>query len=435
MTAPTPEQQPPDGFVWWLRRFVAIEQGETRLFLSSAALFFTILCTIKLLRGMRETISTVAGLEGLPNLWAATFGFATLANVGYWWLVNRMPRRRFVLLSLHLCAVCLGLFWWLLRTIDDPTTLEWIGYAFYAWYSAFNMCVISLFWVCMVDDCREAQAKRLFGPVGAAGTIGGVVGSSAAALLVSHVGFDGLFAIAAVLVEFAVACYLWRDRNPDRPEETSGRAIAAGGVWEGIRLVVRDPRLRWFAVFIVFMTAAQSGFYFWQAEFVRDAIPLQANRAVYYSTKDAATDTLTALVQIFVTSRLLHSFGVTCGLAALPVIALAGIGMVQAVSALLLVAVTHTVWDAGRHSLVKPAREVFFTPLGLETKYKSKTFLDSMLYRGSDVAWGYLFGALKFGTLLLATIPFLLGWSAVGAAIGRRHAREAGAGSGNGQGP
>ncbi|MCA8943853.1 MAG: hypothetical protein KDB80_14920 [Planctomycetes bacterium] len=409
-----------------------VRRGELFPLLTSALLFFSILCSIKIVKAMRETVSTIAGLERIPDLWTYTFVFTVVANLLYWSLVNRVPRRRFVPWSLHFCATCLLIFWALLHGTSG-TLQEWVGYGFYTWYSAFNLCVVSLFWVCMVDQFTTEQGRRLFGLIAIGGTLGGILGSKLAEWLVGSVGEAGLFLLAAGAIEIAVVANALRERLAGDSRAPDRNVVAGGGVFEGLGLVLRTRTLAWFAVLIVLMTAAQGGFYFLQLDFVREHLP-RADRTVYYAQKEALADTLTLLLEVFVTARAVRWLGVGITLSIVPVLAIAGIFVVLSSPELGLVLIVHALWDSGRHGLVRPAREIVFTKLGAAAKYKSKTFLDAFLYRGSDVAWSWFFGMFRgatvpWVTIAWVTIPFAAAWGIVGPVLGWSHKRDRGVGA------
>jgi AAA family ATP:ADP antiporter len=81
-------------------------------------------------------------------------------------------------------------------------------------------------------------------------------------------------------------------------------------------------------------------------------------------------------------------------------------------------------------AIANPARQVFFTVVSREEKYKVKNVIDVVVYRGSDALYGWLFGALetlglKIGGVALCALPVAAGWLALSAALGRTQARRA----------
>lgn len=418
---PEPEEQQGEALI---SRVLGIRAGELVPLLSSAFLFFSILCAIKIVRALRETASTIAGIENLADWWTWTFAFTVVANLAYWKLVNHLPRRRFVPWSLHACAACLLGFWALLRGTSGDAQYE-VVFWFYVWFSAFNLCVVSLFWVCMVDQWTTEQGRRLFGLIGIGGTLGAILGSLLADGLVDRLGEAGLFLVAAGAIEFAVLMNAIRERTSGSAIDTTHEVVAGAGVFEGMQLVFSRRTLTWFAVLIVLMTAAQGGFYFLQTGYVREFVE-RADRTSYYAQKEVLADSVTLFLQIFVVGRVVRWLGVGTTLSIVPVFAIFGLAVFLVSPELSVLLIVHALWDAGRHGLLRPAREVVFTRLGAEAKYKSKTFLDSFLYRGGDVVWARFFDLFgSWNVIGWVTVPFAVLWAAVGPFLGRSHRKDA----------
>jgi AAA family ATP:ADP antiporter len=73
--------------------------------------------------------------------------------------------------------------------------------------------------------------------------------------------------------------------------------------------------------------------------------------------------------------------------------------------------------------MTKPAREVLFTVLSREEKYKSKAFIDAAVYRGGDLVSGWLYAGfaavgLSVGAIALVAAPVAAIWMMVGLKIG-----------------
>lgn len=408
-------------------RELVMQPGEIEPFVFSALWFFVILVTVFVVRAMRETVSTIAGSRDLPMLWTYTFGFTIVANLAFWWLLSRVPRRALVTTSLLGCAGCLLVFQALLQTPDEGRRVI-AAYAFYAWYSAFNMCIVSLFWVCMVSDFTEASARRMFGPIAVGGTLGALAGSGVASFSLDLVGQEGLLGVAAGGCLVATGVFWLREQvvAPLRVESPREPRRGKAELWAGIVLVVTNPTLRWFAALILVMTAAQTGFYFFQADFIAEALPEEIDRTAYYANKDVWTQALTLVFQVFLTTALL-SFRITVALTVLPVLATLAIVGVEIAPSVLMFGMAHATWDAGRHGLLRPAREVLFTPLSADAKFKSKTFLDTVLYRGGDLAWGWFIKQWVATTwLLVAALSTTVAWIGIGVGLGRSHERGQG---------
>ncbi|MFZ5559112.1 MAG: MFS transporter, partial [Pseudomonadota bacterium] len=224
-----------------------------------------------------------------------------------------------------------------------------------------------------------------------------------------------------------VALVAWGARHGSRA--AAGQpAPLAGGAWAGITRTLRSPHLLAIGGYIVLFTTLSTFLYFEQAKIVRDALPEAAARTRFFAGVDLAVNTLTLAGQLFLTGRLLNRFGVGKALAALPVITLAGFALLAMYPALWVVAGFQVLRRALNFFLAKPAREVLFTAVAAEDRYKAKSFLDTVVYRGGDAASGWLHAGLRalgFGTagVALAALPVAALWLGLAIALGRGHER------------
>ena len=75
--------------------------------------------------------------------------------------------------------------------------------------------------------------------------------------------------------------------------------------------------------------------------------------------------------------------------------------------------------------MARPAREVLYTVVGREAKYKAKTAIETVVYRGGDALAGWLSAGLAalgvgFAGLALVAMPLTGLWAALGVWLGRR---------------
>jgi len=93
---------------------------------------------------------------------------------------------------------------------------------------------------------------------------------------------------------------------------------------------------------------------------------------------------------------------------------------------LVVLAVFGIVRRAGEFALAKPAREVLFTVVAREEKYKAKNMIDTAVYRGGDMLSSWLVAALRglglgLPALSFAAVPVALAWLATSIGLGRRY--------------
>ncbi len=416
-----------------LARVVTLRPGELPALLWSFAYFFALLCSYYILRPLREEMGIAGGVENLPWLFTGTFLAMLAAVPAFGALVARLPRRRFVPLVYHFFAVNLLVFYLLLE-LDIATV--WVARAFYIWVSVFNLFVVSVFWSFMADIFRNEQARRLFGFIAAGGSAGALLGSALTASLAVPLGPVPLLLVSAAVLELAVFCVARLLRA--RPAGSGGDAssgpapepVIGGGLLAGITLVLRSPYLLGVAAYILLFTTTSTFLYFQQAHIVAAAFDDPGERARFFAVIDLIVALLTIGVQCLATGRLMMRFGVGPMLAFLPLLTLAGFPLLAAAPTLAVVVSFQAGRRAVNFALAKPAREVLFTVVGREQKYKAKNVLDTVVYRGGDAVSGWAFAglaALGLGlpAIALVTVPVAGLWLALGLGLGRAQDRRA----------
>ncbi|MGD8869708.1 MAG: hypothetical protein PVI01_18960, partial [Gemmatimonadales bacterium] len=321
------------------------------------------------------------------------------------------------------------------------------------WVSVFNLFVVSVFWAFMVDLFSNAQGKRMFGFMAVGGTLGAILGAATTAVLVEIIGAVHLILISVVLLELAVQCVrlLSKTDGPDSaaqveeagirvgglPETEPGRGFSAhrprrdadqpigGGVFAGITHLVRSPYLLGICAYMALYTTAATFLYFQQTAIVEESIFDRAARTAFFAKIDLAVNLLTVLIQVFLTGRFIKWLGVAVTLSLLPALCVLGFTGLGLWPFLGVLVVFQTLRRAGNYAVARPTREVLYTVVSREDKYKAKNFIDTFIYRGGDQVAAWVYGAfiwlgLSMSTLAFAAAPICLVWLGVGFAIGRR---------------
>ena len=200
-------------------------------------------------------------------------------------------------------------------------------------------------------------------------------------------------------------------------------------------MVLRSPYLAGIALWVSLLSLAGTILYFQQANIVAAASDDPAVRTRIFATIDLAIGLLTLAVQCFATGKLIARFGVGPAAAFLPLVFGAGFAALALSPALAVVIAFQALQRTANFALSNPAREVLFTAVGREEKYKAKNVIDIVVFRGADAASGWLFAALRgagleLSLISLATVPVAAGWLVLALGLGRAHesrARHAGA--------
>jgi len=404
---------PQDDARGW-RAFVArvfdVEPREVEPLALGLAMFFALFAAYFMLRPVRETMGIAGGVQNLQWLFTGTF-VATLAAMPlFGWLAARAERRRVLAWTLGFFAMNLVLFalGFLVRA-NDP----WLARGFYIWLSVFNLLSVSVAWSVMADLFRIAEAKRLFALVAVGASIGGLVGPLLGVALVGSIGHAGLLLLSAALLVGTILAARrlqgWRDRHPLGRDETRARSRPLGGSpFAGASQVLRSPFLLGSAVFVLLLAATTTFLYFEQARLVEATFPNRVDQTRVFGIIDVIVQALAIMTQMFVTGRIAQRLGLGILLVAVPLVVAGGFLWLAFAPTFAVLAVVMIARRTGEYALVRPGREMLFTVVPVEQKYKAKNFIDTVVYRSSDALSGWL----------KATIEMLAQQPAVAAVVG-----------------
>jgi AAA family ATP:ADP antiporter len=415
----------------WISRAVALRPGEARALVWSFAYFFCLLAGYYLLRPLRDEMGVAGGVRNLQWLFTATFVTLLAAVPLYGAVVARLPRRRFIPVVYHFFAANIALFW-LLLALEVETTI--VARVFFVWISVFNLFAVSVFWSFMADLFSAEQGKRLFGFIAAGGSAGALAGPALAVGLSVPLGPANLLILAALLLEAAIFCARRLESaalGAAGPSVPRNGARGLGGGWlDGIALTLRSPYLAGIALWVMLLSIAGTFLYFQQANIVAAASDDPAVRTRLFATIDLAVGVLTVAVQFLATGRLVARFGVGAAAALLPLVFAAGFAALAATPALAVVIAFQALQRTANFAISNPAREILFTVLAREEKYKAKNVIDLVVFRGGDALGGWLFAALRalgmeLRSICLAAIPLAAAWLVLALALGRAQERRA----------
>ena len=418
--------------------------GESPPLLWSFLYFFCLLSGYYVLRPVREAMAASSDVAAvfppamiqwfeargvalgeftLQVIFTSVFVIMLLLQPVYGWLVSRWPRRVF-LPAIYAFFISTLLLFYLMFDSGMPGR----GLAFILWLTVFNLFAVAVFWSFMADVYDNTEARRYYGYIGAAGTVGAFLGPMLTRTLVERVGIPNMMLVSAGFLSLCVVCIVQLRGYAARREAERGRAsgeVPMGGqVLAGLKLVFREPLLRWLAVLTVFGVGIGTLLYNEQNAIAREAFTNADQRAAFFATLDLAVNALTLFVQLVVTRWLLSRFGIA------PALLIPGFAIILGFAALaasplpMLVAVVQVMTRASEFSLAKPARETIYTRVGREWRYKAGAAIDTVVYRGGDLTFVWLHKLLSaFGSqavfaagVLVAGAMTLGAWKVVGEA-------------------
>jgi AAA family ATP:ADP antiporter len=393
----------PRYFNWLVRGVLRAKPGEERAVGLAFAYFFMLLCAYYLLRPLRDAMAISAGVENQRWLYIGTFVSMLVLTPFFGVLVSRVRKQLLLPLIYGFFASNLLVFYLLFKVMPESF---WLAVSFFVWISVFNMFVVSVFWSFMADVFRDEEAKRLFGPIAAGGGAGAIVGPSLMQWLVPLVGVDAVVFLAMLLLIGTLPCIRglarWAEARhghfvlpPTDPEARIG-----GGVLAGMLLVARSPYL--LGIFAIIGIGSIAGVFMYQEllRLVGEAYPDIESQTRFFARLDTAVNILAWVFQGFVVSWLIRTFSLRGALVSMPIIALfsfaaLSFATVAAMPILLVLGAGQVIRRAGEFGIAKPSREVLYTIVNAETKYKAKNFIDTVMQRGSDLVGVWLHVGLQ----------------------------------------
>jgi AAA family ATP:ADP antiporter len=393
---------------------LGLRNGELRATAAASGLFFLVLCSYYILRPIRDELST-RNPSQLQWLFTGTF-LATLLTVPlFGGIVSHFSRRKVLPITIVFFASHLLVFYFL---FERGQISGWVAYAFFIWLSVYNLLVVSAMWSLFNDIFRSEQAKRLYGFVAAGGSMGAIVGPLLTASAVKIVGAVNLMLLSGVLLAGSIPLvfYLFRWSSTHNPGPAREENIG-GSIWSGVRLTLSSSYLLKISLLLVALTFLATALYFQQASVLRSEVSTPEGRTQVLAAIDLAVNILALLVEFTAVGPLLVRFGpgpVLAGLLVLNAAGFVALGMSPVLLTLALFQVFRRTTD---YALVRPVREVFFTVVSREEKYKAKNFVDVVVFRGGDAVSGWAISGLQAIGVASPQIALLCAPIAIGAAL------------------
>ncbi|MGB7292566.1 MAG: MFS transporter [Thermodesulfobacteriota bacterium] len=429
----------------WMTRLVDVRPDELRSLIWSFLYFFSLLCSYYIIRPIRDEMGIAGGVENLQWLFTGTFLMMLAAVPIFGWIASSYPRKRFIPYVYYFFIANLLLFFFLFST---DLTHAYVARAFFIWVSVYNLFVVSVFWSFMADIYSDSQAKRLFGFIAAGGTTGAIVGPALTANLVLLLGPKNLLPISAILLLVSVVCIRRLISKKHESTSTVSDPISktgsnhaddsdekpmGGSIVAAFSLVLSSPYLMGICLLIFLFTTLATFLYFQQAQIVRDSFDDPSRRTAVFAAIDFAVNILAVVIQVFLTGRIVKTIGLGWSLALIPVLLGLGFLMLGLTPILIVLVIVQVVRRAGNYALTRPSREMLFTVLTKEEKYKAKNFIDTAIYRGGDAvsAWVYagLSGlGLSLSAIAIVAVPLSGIWATVSYVLGKKREKLAGKG-------
>jgi AAA family ATP:ADP antiporter len=408
-----------------------VEAHEVRATVLSFLFVFTLMAAYFIIRPVRDAMASDWSRTETSFLWSLTFLFSIIAVVLYGFVISRVRFSRVVPGVYVFFAASFAVFYFGTEFVADPILVD---KAFYVWLSVFSLFHTSVFWSFMSGLFSKEQAPRLFAVIASGASIGAIVGPAIPTFFAQDIGVMNLMLISAVMLLVPVPMIGALERlkvgelgNEHLKADLRQAERLGKNPFSGFMLFVRNPYLLAIGTFILMYVTMSTFVYMELREFL--AIYERPERAEIQASIDLAVNSLALLTALFATSRLTSRFGMATTLALIPALMVGGWLVVAMIPVLGVLIGLQIVRRAGNYAVTRPGREMLFTVVDNETRFKAKPVIDIVVYRGGDMVTAWLHTGLRetlnfgMGGVALAAAVVAGIWAMAGVYLGRAYNR------------
>jgi len=409
-----------------IKTLSAIESNEIKATALSFLFVFILMAAYYLMRPLRDAMASDWSDSELSQLWTLNFFISTALVALYGIAISRIPFKKLVPGVYAFFAASFVIFYFATLGSDKPVLVD---KSFYVWVSVFALFHVSVFWSLMADIFNKDQASRLFSIIAAGASLGAILGPILSTVLATTVGIQAMTLLAAIMLTLPIPIIIYLDKLKDtelgNKENTLDleKAKIGGNPLNGFKDFFTNPYLLGIGIFIILYTGIGTFVYFEQKNLL-EAYDRDTRTAIYAS-RDAIVNILTYVLAFFVTGRWVTKLGMPSALAVVPVVLIFGMAVLAFSPVLIAAVAMHVALRAGNYGLTRPAREMLFTVVDREERFKAKPVIDIVAYRGGDVIMAWFFTALSegigLGLAAIAGVGSLIAaiWAYVGIQLGR----------------
>ena len=404
-----------------------IEPNELKATFVSTLFVFILMASYYILRPVRDAMASDWTDSEVSFLWNINFFVSAGIVAVYGFAVSRTKLRNVIPSMYGFFALSFIAFYFGISLVSDRVLID---KAFYLWVSVFALFHVSVFWTFMADTFNKEQAKRLFAIIGAGASAGALVGPAIPALFAGALGTDTLMLVASVslMLVIPLVFYMYHLKgtelgNADLEADTSN-AVIGGKWWQGFQSFFTNPYLLGIGAFILLYVFIGSFVYFEQKNLLADFS--RAERTQILGSIDWLVNVVTFGMAFFVTGRIVSKVGMPTALALMPVLVCAGLLILAFAPVLTVLLALQVFRRGGNYGLTRPAREMLYTKVTQEERFKAKPVVDIVVYRGGDAISGTLFAFLTDGVGLGIAAVAIVGsaiaaaWAGAGVWLGRQ---------------
>lgn len=347
---------------------------KTIFFLCSFSFFFC-LGSYPAIRSLAQSLFLEhAGVVNRPFAWMLT----VIVLIGVIGLFNYL-QKTFYVQKLHRLVALLSVFLFGGSYLAMEAGQAWGAYSFFIWKEIYIVLFVGFVITFCNNFFTESQAKILYGPYGAIGSVGAVLGGLLTTYLSKQGNLHGvfIFALMAIILASVLFSFTGKTHKSDKEEEREISPLMA----------IKDVKLYVFFMCLLIastqfaINSASQIFYILLEANMPDKFERTAYLGQIFSTINGVALVIQLLIMPwllnFVSNKTIHYF--------IPLFFLVAMGAIGGGIPLFLAGGLFISFKAIDYSLFSVVKELLYFPLSKIQKYGAKYITDILVYRSSKI--------------------------------------------------
>ena len=384
-----------------------IKESFSKESLLGSFLFFLVLSSWYVLRPVRNEMA-VANVDDLPYLLAAGAIAMLLINPIYSLVVSKTNLRKIVIYCYSFLIVNLLIFLstWKFLGIGDSV---WVGRIFYVWCNVYSFFVVSIFWVVIINIFRNSKTRSFYGVIMAGGSLGAIFGSEISKRFSNSFDEYGLefFTLSAAILLFFAMLLAMNITRSKMNEKILDKNSVGGGSLDSIKNSIQSEEIRNIAAYVWMWTCLMTIQWITAINIIEEWSSDSQQRISFFATIEQIVSPLTLLIQLFLTNIIIRKVGIKNIMILygfLFLIAYLLYGFFPSIVAVAIVTVFLRVFEYGFN---KPTREIIYSTLKQNDRYKSSVLIDTFVSRFGDLTGSALIKLAGFTTITFNALPLM----------------------------
>ncbi|MDB2462868.1 MFS transporter [Algibacter sp.] len=417
----------------YIQKVTSIKPSEIKVASISFLFIFILMASYMILKPVRDAMPSDWGDVALATQWTYNFIFSTIAVTVYNFIASKVKLNYLVPGVFIFFSLSFVFFYF---AYLEYFIIPHVGKVFYIWISIFALFHISVFWGFMSENFNKEQSKRIFGFITTGASLGAIVGPTVVTLIMdTNMPESTILLITSIMLLSVVPLIYYLNKEFKKMPEAKSRELdkskkgLSNNLLSGFQEFVKHPKLIGIASFIFLYTAIGTFFYFIQTNVLEEYA--RGERRQILGSIELITNILTIVIGLMGTSRIASRFGLSTSLSVVPFFIAALILLLSIHPAVWMVLALQVMRRSGNYAITRPSREILYTAVDRDARFKTKPLIDVAIYRGGDVFWVWVIAFLGEGYFNLPLTPILIIcsaiaiiWAIVGVYIGRKHDRE-----------